>query len=444
MYVDAITRADLHLFQSEETGSVFHRLNFTRTDGGREQLRLLFEQPLSDRQKIESRQQLLLRIGDALNEWPQKVTNGTMHAVEKWLDYPLDPVSASPASLNNLLYRWLHPADYSMIRYSLPHLIDLAKGCEQILQLLSGYTDENPLEKELHRLSVLLAHPGIRRLIKQDNSRGLSYLTNLQLARITRSEYRSELAELVLLFYRFDAWYSMAKATQELNLRFPVFKDSIVPFLQVQQLTHIQLEDPVGYDLVLREKNRLLFLTGANMAGKSTLIKSIGVAVYLAHVGMGVPAKQMELSLFEGLLSNVTITDNLTKGESYFYNEVQRIKKTLDHMMDGRKWLVLIDELFKGTNVEDARRCSLAVIRGIVHLPNALTILSTHLYEIADSLREESGILYRYFETEVKPDALHFSYQLRDGVSQDRIGYRILEREGVTALLQKIQRNIGT
>jgi DNA mismatch repair protein MutS len=202
------------------------------------------------------------------------------------------------------------------------------------------------------------------------------------------------------------------------------------------------LEEPVGYDLQLDLQHRLLFLTGANMAGKSTLIKSIGIAVYLAHLGMGVPARQMELSVFDGLLSNVTISDNVVRGESYFFNEVQRIKKTLQHMMDGRRWLVLIDELFKGTNVEDARRCSLAVIEGIVRLPQALTLLSTHLYEIGESLPKDAGILFRYFETEVRPDELHFSYQLKEGISQDRIGYRILEREGVVALLNKIPRNI--
>lgn len=110
--------------------------------------------------------------------------------------------------------------------------------------------------------------------------------------------------------------------------------------------------------------------------------------------------------------------------------------------MDGRRWLVLIDELFKGTNVEDARRCSLAVIHGIIQLPQALTVLSTHLYEIGESLRDESGILFRYFETAVTADDLHFSYQLKAGISQDRIGFRILEREGVVELLHKIPRNI--
>jgi DNA mismatch repair protein MutS len=62
------------------------------------------------------------------------------------------------------------------------------------------------------------------------------------------------------------------------------------------------------------------------MAGKSTFIKAVGVSAYLAHLGMGVPAKEMELSLLDGLLSNIQVVDNIIKGESFFFNEVQRIK----------------------------------------------------------------------------------------------------------------------
>ncbi len=444
MHVDPITRADLNLFHAEERFSVFHRLNYTITDGGREEFRGLFERPLSDRSQIEARQHLLQQIGHQLQQWPGHVTNGTLHAVEKWLEYPLDPIGETNVSLGNLFYRWLHPADYSMIRYSLPHLLDFYDGCQQVLRILGAFDGNNPLQQELRQFRYLLQQTGLSRLSVGKKKVGDHYLLTLQLARLTRTENRKELAELVSLYYQLDAWYAMAKATKELNLTFPVFRDEEMPFLRTQQLTHLQLENPVGYDLELGPANRLLFLTGANMAGKSTLIKSIGIAVYLAHLGMGVPAQKMELSLFEGLLSNVTITDNVVKGESYFFNEVQRIKKTLEHMMDGRKWLVLIDELFKGTNVEDARRCSLAVIQGIIQLPNALTLLSTHLYEIGASLQQEPSILFRYFETEVRPDALHFSYQLKEGISEDRIGYRILEREGVTDLLQQIQRNIGS
>ena len=146
----------------------------------------------------------------------------------------------------------------------------------------------------------------------------------------------------------------------------------------------------------------------------------------------------MRLTLFDGLVSNINVMDNIVKGESYFFNEVQRIKNTIEKINNGKKWLVLIDELFKGTNVQDAMKCSLAVIRGLLRIRNALFILSTHLYEIGEELKDQSSITFRYFETNVHDDQLSFSYQLRDGISNDRIGYVILKREKVVEMLEKL------
>jgi DNA mismatch repair protein MutS len=179
-------------------------------------------------------------------------------------------------------------------------------------------------------------------------------------------------------------------------------------------------------------------LTGANMAGKSTLIKAVGSSVFLAHIGMGVPVKSMRLSLFDGLLTNINVSDNIAKGESYFFNEVQRIKNTIYKINDGKKWLVLIDELFKGTNVQDAMKCSLTVIKGLIKIKNSVFILSTHLYEIGEELKKYPNISFKYFETNVMDDQLEFSYQLREGISNDRIGYVILKREKVVEMLDKL------
>jgi DNA mismatch repair protein MutS len=146
----------------------------------------------------------------------------------------------------------------------------------------------------------------------------------------------------------------------------------------------------------------------------------------------------MKLSLFDGLLSNINVVDNIIKGESYFFNEVQRIKNTILKINDGRKWLVLIDELFKGTNVQDAMKCSLTVIKGLIKIKNSLFILSTHLYEIGEELKQHPNISFRYFETAVEEEQLSFSYQLKEGISNDRLGYLILKREKVVSLLEQL------
>jgi DNA mismatch repair ATPase MutS len=99
---------------------------------------------------------------------------------------------------------------------------------------------------------------------------------------------------------------------------------------------------------------------------------------------------------------------------------------------------VLIDELFKGTNIQDAMKCSSAVIKGLIRIRHALFILSTHLYEVGEELKPFPNISFKYFETKIVGDQLEFSYQLKDGISTDRLGYLILRREGVVDLLNSI------
>ena len=230
----------------------------------------------------------------------------------------------------------------------------------------------------------------------------------------------------------------MAYANGFWNLSFPKFKEQDEPEINARGLRHLMLDEPVAYDLIMDKNANFIFLTGANMAGKSTLIKAVGLSVYLAHLGMGVPAKSMQLTLFEGILTNINVEDNLVKGESYFFNEVKRIKETILKITNGKRWLVLIDEIFKGTNIQDAMKCSLAVIKGLIKMENGLFILSTHLYEIGEDLKQLPSISFKYFETKLIDNELFFSYQLKDGVSEDRMGYLILQKEGVTTLLEKI------
>jgi DNA mismatch repair ATPase MutS len=266
----------------------------------------------------------------------------------------------------------------------------------------------------------------------------LTVKQNLYYANLFKRDYKTDSYELIDIFSRFDAWYSMAMAVKTYELNFPNFIESEQPYLKAEGLYHILLHVPVSYDLVMHPQENFVFLTGANMAGKSTLIKAVGSSVFLAHIGMGVPAKHMEVSLFDGLISNINVADNIAKGESYFFNEVQRIKNTIYKINNGQKWLVLIDELFKGTNVQDAMKCSLTVIKGLIKIKNSLFILSTHLYEIGEELKKYPNISFKYFETTVTEDQLEFSYQLKEGISNDRIGYVILKREKVVEMLEKL------
>lgn len=438
MQIDKISFNDISIFHQEEEFSIFHKLNFTRTTGGREWLRKFFHEPHSDLQKIRGTQQLIRTFMEHVKDWPQDISNGTILVMEKFLDYALDPISEAPASFNNMAYPWLHGEDYSMLKYSIPHFADFFRGAKKIADLLEGLDLPISIRIYIERLEGLLKEEPLKKLADVPKGKALSRIQILYFGYHLRGRYRSNILELIDIYSRLDAWYSMAVAVKTYDLSFPQFIEQEKPLVKADGLYHLLLQKPVAYDLSMDPHNNFLFLTGANMAGKSTLIKAVGSAVFLAHIGMGVPASKMTLTLFDGLLSNINVADNIAKGESYFYNEVQRVKNTVEKINDGKKWLVLIDELFKGTNVQDAMKCSLTVIRGLIKIPNSLFILSTHLYEIGEELKAFPNISFRYFETMVDDDQLKFSYQLKEGISNDRIGYVILRREKVVEMLEKL------
>jgi len=445
METDKTTISDLVIFDREDEFSVFQKIDLTVTSRGREQLRQNLRSLLNSAGAIQAVQDCVLFIKNKKQHWPAGISNGTVMVVERFYEANIDrvpgtsSVSLSAAyKLSVLNYQFLHSGDFSLVKYSVKHCFDLVKGMQQMLH--SFLTDETPLllKKQLQEAEKILARKELNIILENKESSDLSTARMLQLAHFILYRYRLNILELLHIFGRLDAWYSMALATEKFGLVMPEFSETTEPFIEADALYHILVEDAVSYDLLLDKAHNFLFLTGANMAGKSTFIKACGVAVYLAHAGMGVPAKKMKLSYFDGILSNINVIDNIAKGESYFFNEVQRIKATIEKLNDGRKWLILIDELFKGTNVQDAMKCSSTVIEGLLKIKNAVFILSTHLYEIGDELKKYPNIRFSYFETSVKDDQLSFSYKLKEGVSNDRLGYLILKKEGVVKMLEDL------
>ena len=438
MQIDKTTYNDISVFSADEEFSIFHRVNFTRTSIGKEWLKHFFTQPFGDLQQVLATQKVIKAFLPHVGQLPEDITNGTILVMNRFFDYDLDVPPTKPGPFNSAIYKMLHQADYSLLRFSLKHFADFFRGLKKLAELLSQ--EELPLGTKIYieRILILLKKPVLQQLAASRRNQSFPLSTALHYGGQLFTVHRSETIELMDIFGRLDAWYSMAVAMKTFQLSFPEFIEQEAPLVEAEGLYHLLLPHPVAYDLQMDPNNNFLFLTGANMAGKSTLIKSVGSAVFLAHIGMGVPAKRMKLTLFYGLLSNINVVDNIAKGESFFFNEVQRIKNTIEKITNGKKWLVLIDELFKGTNVQDAMKCSLAVIKGLIKIKNSLFILSTHLYEIGDELKTYPNISFKYFETNVKDEQLEFSYQLKDGISNDRIGYVILKREKVVDMLERL------
>jgi DNA mismatch repair protein MutS len=438
MQIDNTTYSDLSVFQTADEYSLFSKMDRSRTVGGRVQLMEFFHHPFSELDKITQTQEILQIIRAYQEEWAPSISNGTIMVMERFYETPLDQIPASHDPVSARMYKILHAPDYALTRYSIGHFADFIRGMYSIVAISNKIKCPQLLNTLLERARRLLNQGILQKLAQKKSGEKFQPDEVVQYGNYIRDHFKPSALTLIEIYGKLDAWYSMAMACKEFNLVMPEFRDTSYPFIEAMTLYHPLLPEAVSYDLHMDPESNFIFLTGANMAGKSTFIKSVGIALFLAHIGMGVPAGSMTTSLFDGILSNINVVDNLVKGESYFFNEVQRIRNTIVLISDQKKWLVLIDELFKGTNVQDAMKCSSTVIRGLIKIKSSLFILSTHLYEIGEELKTYPNICFKYFETRIQDGQLEFPYQLRDGISNDRLGYLILEREKVVELLDKL------
>jgi hypothetical protein len=189
------------------------------------------------------------------------------------------------------------------------------------------------------------------------------------------------------------------------------------PLLEAEALGHVLLpaERVVRNDLRLEARPSLLIVSGSNMSGKSTLLRSLGTSVVLAQAGGTVRARRLRLSPLT-LGASIRINDSLQQGSSRFYAEITRLKQLVGLAEDAPPLLFLLDELLAGTNSHDRRVGAAALIRGLLER-GALGLLTTHdlaLAEIADGLGDRAANVH--FEDRLEEGRVIFDYRMREGV----------------------------
>ncbi len=190
------------------------------------------------------------------------------------------------------------------------------------------------------------------------------------------------------------------------------------PTLKAVALGHPLIKDEmrVCNDVELSEPGTVLLITGSNMSGKSTLLRTVGINLVLAYAGAPVCAGQFRCSLMD-VYSSIYINDNLEKNISNFYAELLRIKLLVDAARTGKPMIFLIDEIFKGTNSKDRILGSKAVIKNL-HELGAIGLVSTHDLELSE-LEDVIPLIKNYhFTDKISGKEITFDYRLKPGVSK--------------------------
>lgn len=173
----------------------------------------------------------------------------------------------------------------------------------------------------------------------------------------------------------------------------------------------------------------ICILTGSNMADKSTTLKAITIAVWLAHCGLPVPARSMICPVFDGIYTSINLPDSLRDGRSHFMAEILRIKEVLQKATSGKRCLIILDEMFRGTNAQDAFEASVAVNELLKKYLHCSFLISTHILEYAKHFEKDSACSFYYMDSRIQNDQFICPYQLIEGISEAQVGYWLVRKE---------------
>lgn len=472
--------------------SLFQYINRTSTPVGKQHLADWFNRHLENKEAIEQRQEAIRELSTELEYRQQIRLLGLLYKgkpadtteIKEWADSPsyyrkhallrIIPVTVSIINLVciSLAFLGILPASAAggvFISFVIFSSI-FSKGITKLqttygekLQILSTYADQILLteKKEMHspilqQLKAELtsqnqtASQAVRQLSKLMNAldqrsnllmstilNGLIFWELRQVMRIEqwKDTHANDLPRWIETIGEIDAYCSLATFTYN-------HPEYIYPKVYSQSF-HLQAKG-LGHPLMNRNKcvrngididKRPFFIiiTGANMAGKSTYLRTVGINYLLACIGAPVWAEQMEIYPAR-LITSLRTSDSLTDNESYFFAELKRLKLIIDKLEAGEELFIILDEILKGTNSMDKQKGSFALIKQFMNM-NANGIIATHdllLGTLIDSFPQ--NIRNYCFEADITNNELTFSYQMRDGVAQNMNACFLMKKMGIAVI----------
>lgn len=422
---DEQTIEDLGIFGKHNDSGIYHIYDQTQTRGGEAVLKKLFLHPIADKDEINRRSRIIAHFATNSVVFPFDAILFDM--AEKYLKnaYEQGKTTVHKVALGE-----------REIQNGVVALITLIQGLSEFVKtkdvaILIAY------DKERLHIQTLLASPAMEPVLNEKAKDKLPYTAVAAYDALFSQQEYHRIQELLDYIYHLDVYLSVAKLARERKFVFPKALAKGLGVLKLEGVYHPELKHPVANTIAMDNSNSVIFLTGANMAGKSTFLRSVSTAVYIAHIGFPVAAKAMEFSVLDGMYTTINLPDNLGMGASHFYNEVLRVKKIATQLNQGKDLFVVFDELFRGTNVKDAHEATVAVTNAFSKKKNSLFVISSHIVEAGEELKKASNIGFQYLPTRMNGHVPQYTYTLEQGITDDRHGMIIIRNEGILEVLKK-------
>lgn len=435
---DKQTLEDLNLLGKYKNNSIFSLFNKTNTRGGERTLEQMFRNPLSEANSINTRSKIFnyFRIQNRI--FPLK--KELVEAVEHYLSTAAHP-NRGIAFLNLCRQKFLHTVaseqEYELIRQGLSdtvELLDIWNGFNNSLNEESGDAYSH-IRKEVKKI---METKQLAQLLHHGDNTRFSWWQIARYDHILRASCILQLKRLMEIIYETDVYTSVAAITGEHGFTMATARphSQYDNNIYIEGLHHPCLSGAVTNTIEVSNEQNVIFLTGANMAGKSTFMKSFAIAVYLAHIGFPVAAQKMDFSVKDGLYTSINVSDNLNMGYSHFYAEVLRVKQVALEVAAHKNLVIIFDELFKGTNVKDAYEATVAVTAAFSGFRNCSYIISTHITEAGHTLQQNKyNFHFVYLPTLMQGNMPTYTYRLTPGITNDRHGMLIIRNEKILEII---------
>jgi len=435
---DVQTIADLQLFGKGTQDSVYTVFNRTRTRGGARVLEELFRNPLSNPERINMRSGIIRYFAE--HQLNLRFESELFDSAEQYLTERDERTRFSSGEQNfGQKIANLVSTDTTLrnIQNGITAIITLL---QELKIFLNDKTVADCLHYAQERRSVLgqLAVDVFTPLLEHPVKNKLSHDQLAVFDKVLRFSHYQEITRLLQHIYYLDVYITVGRVATERGFNYPKALDNNICSIIINGFYHPLIKDAVANDLRIAPNGNVIFLTGANMAGKSTLMKSFGINIYLAHMGFPVAAAALSFTTLDGIYTTINLPDNLGMGISHFYAEVLRLKKVAKELSQSKKLLVIFDELFRGTNVKDAYEGTIAVSLAFARKQDSVFVISTHITEAGEVLEKAcKNVSFKYLPTRMNQNQPVYTYKLETGITNDRHGMVIITNERILDILKE-------
>ncbi len=434
---DKQTLDDLQLFGRRGGDSIYALFNQTATRGGAELLDQFFRSPLADARAINQRSSTIRYFKEIKVAFP--FDSSLFDGTEQYLDNTDErsrlarEEDTAGRKLKSLIGT---DTEYKQLVKGISATISILQTLHRFLNSIQVGVASSPYQQEYDELRQLLL-PEFEPVFSEGNPDKLSYAKAAEYDQLLRYGHRAVIRKLLFYIYRLDAYIAIAKVAEQRDFVFPTALPAEQHTIKLEGVYHPQVKNAVCNNITITPQSNIVFLTGANMAGKSTFMKSLGIALYLAHMGFPVAAERMEFSVRDGIFTTINLPDNLSLGYSHFYAEVLRVKKVASQLGMNKNLFIIFDELFRGTNVKDAGEATVAITNAFAQRPNCMFVVSTHIIEAGELLKQQCpNIHFVYLPTRMEQQQPVYTYKLEEGITADRHGMIIINNEGIIPILK--------